>query len=179
MNLLTVISYMVLFLFISPIIIGTYFLFKLFKTYFLFKKLFKEEKEIEQFYKTPEDIKKLKKEVREILENMSTNTNESIVIIKLGSKSRSHKFVLMKDEEKRKYLVALPIEQFPLHKDIVSFVRMISRKSLYVLGGGYIKTEGHKLVIYGRSLDYGEANKHLVKKILQNAFPDINVEVVH
>jgi len=133
-------------------------------------------KKVEKFYKKPRNQEELKKNLK-ILREIPEDKKESKVIIKLGDPEKSHKFVLMKDEDQREYLIALPIDRKSMHKDIVALSRKLYNKDFQVKGGGYIHTEGDKLIADGRSGDYGVAPQDRVKEILNNKFPDIEVEV--
>jgi hypothetical protein len=82
----------------------------------------------------------------------------------------------MRDQDKRDYVIALPIDKKANHRDIVEFCKKLYKKDLKVLGGGFISTEGDKLIIEGESGDFGKADKTRVAEILQEAFPTLKVE---
>lgn len=130
---------------------------------------------IDQFYKKPETQEELVENMR-ILKEIPEDVSDPKVIVKLGSPGTAHKFVLMEDEDGRRYMIALPIEKKPSHRDIANFSRKLYQKDLRVIGGGYIHTDGEKLVIDGTSGDFGEAPKNTVKEILKRKFPDVDIE---
>lgn len=132
---------------------------------------------IEQFYKKPETQEELVKNMR-ILKEIPEDVSDPKVIVKLGSPDTGHKFVLMEDEDKRHYVIALPIEKKAFHRDIANFSRKLYQKDLRVIGGGYIHTEGEKLVVDGTSGDFGEAPKNVVREILKRKFPDVDIEAL-
>jgi len=141
------------------------------------KENFSLDERIEQFYSKPETEEELNRRVgviRDIPENIDTPK----VLLKLGKPDGADKFVHMQDEDERDYVVALPIEKRAFHRDIANFCRQLYKKDLKVLGGGWIKNEDGKLVVYGQSQDFGEASKEFVKNILVQAFPDIEIEAV-
>ena len=132
---------------------------------------------VEQFYRKPQTHEELVRNLR-ILREIPEDVSDPKVVIKLGSPERSHKFVLMKDEEGRLYLIALPIEKMGFHAEIVYFAERLYGKKFEILGGGYIYTEGEKLIIADSSGSYGEAPKNLVRHILRKKFPDLEIETL-
>src|SRR6056297_3479030 len=130
---------------------------------------------VEKFYKKPKTHEELMENVRKLKEIPEEYT-EPKVVVKLGSPDRSHKFVYMKDGGKE-YVIALPIESKAYHKDIVEFSERLYDKKFEVDGGGYIYTEGDKLIIDQSSGSYGLAPKERVKEILSEKFPGLEVEV--
>lgn len=141
------------------------------------KEKFSLDEKIEQFYSKPESDEELSRRVG-IIKDIPENINTPKVLLKLGDPSRPDKFVHMKDEDQRDYVIALPIEKRAFHRDIANFCRKLYGKDLKVLGGGWIKNENGKLVVYGESQGFGEANKDAVKNILTQAFPDIEIETI-
>lgn len=108
---------------------------------------------------------------------------ESELELKLKD-NKNHKFVLIKhliDKTLMKYyLIALPINEYPMHRDIVKYAN--NKYNLYVptfrISGGYIKKDENKIVISGSSGDYGEADKDIVEKIIKTNYPDQKVEII-
>jgi len=131
--------------------------------------------EIEQFYKNPENQEELVENMR-ILKEIPEDTSDPKVIIKLGDPNKSHKFVFLKDEDGRKYVIALPIDKKGWHAEIANFSRKLYKKDIHAIGGGYIHTEGDTLVVDGTSGSYGEAPKEAVREILQKKFPNVKIE---
>lgn len=130
---------------------------------------------IERFYRKPRTHEELIENIR-ILKEIPEDASDPKVIVKLGSPEKSHKFVLMEDEDGRKYLICLPIEVKAYHADIVEFATKLYGKKFTVKGGGFIHTEGEKLIVDGRSEAYGEAPKREVEEILKKKFPDLEIE---
>lgn len=133
-------------------------------------------KEVEKFYKKPETHQELVENMR-ILREIPEDKVEPKVIVKLGSPEKEHKFVYMKDDEDREYVMALPIEKKDYHRKIVSFAKKLYGKDLEVIGGGYIHTEKGKMVVDRSSGDYGVPPKNRVKEILMKKFPGLDIEV--
>ncbi len=111
-----------------------------------------------------------------ILKEIPEDISDPKIIIKLGNVDKSHKFVFMEDEDGRKYFIALPIEKKEMHSEIANFTRRLYKKDIHVIGGGYIHTEGDKLIIDGTSESYGEAPKNIIKEILQTKIPNMEIE---
>ena len=109
------------------------------------------------------------------LETETLDENSPRVIIKLGDKKEKHKFILMEDETKIKYLIALPIEDYPYHEDIYKFAKNLYKENLKVVGGGYIQNKNGQFIISGTSDKYGEADKDIVKEIIQTMFKDMKI----
>jgi len=130
---------------------------------------------IEQFYKKPETPEELAENMK-ILKEIPEDVTDPKVVIKLGSPEEAHKFVFMEDEDKRQYVIALPIDKKGWHAEIANFSRRLYKKDIHAIGGGYIHTEGDKLIVDGTSGSYGEAPKEAVRKILQKKFPDVEIE---
>src|SRR3989338_1380383 len=141
------------------------------------KEKFSLNEKIEQFYSKPESDEELVHSVG-IIKDIPENIDTPKVLLKLGDPSRPDKFVHMKDEDQRDYIIALPIEKRAFHRDIANFCRKLYGKDLKILGGGWIKNEEGKLVVYGQSQDFGEADKETVRNILSQAFPDVKIESV-
>ncbi len=141
------------------------------------KEQFSINDKIEQFYSKPESDEELSRRVG-MIKDIPDDINTPKVLLKLGNPDHPDKFVHMKDEDSRDYVIALPIEKRAYHRDIANFCRKLYDKDLKVLGGGWIKREGEKLVVYGESLGFGEADKDAVKDILAQAFPDLEIEAV-
>lgn len=141
------------------------------------KEKFSLNKQIEQFYSKPETDEELVRRVG-IIRDIPENINTPKVLLKLGKPDCADKFVHMRDEDGRDYVIALPIEKRAFHRDIANFCRQLYKKDLKVLGGGWIKNEDGKLIVYGQSQDFGEANKEFVRSILVEAFPDMEIESV-
>lgn len=135
------------------------------------------EEKVEQFYDKPETDEDLEKRVG-IIRGIPDNINTPKVLLKLGDPSRPDKFVHMRDEDGRDYVIALPIEKRAYHRDIASFCRKLYNKELTVIGGGYTHAEGNKLIVHGKSVDFGEADKEKVGQILQEAFPDLKIQII-
>lgn len=131
--------------------------------------------DIEKFYKKPENQEELIENIR-ILKELPEDASDPKVIIKLGDPNESHKFVYMEDEDGRKYVIALPIDKKCMHAEIANLSRRLYKKDIHAIGGGYIHTEGDKLIIDGTSGSYGEAPKNAVKEILQKKFPGLQIE---
>lgn len=132
---------------------------------------------VEQFYREPQTQEELVENMR-LLKEIPDSTSDPKVVIKLGDPHANHKFVHMKDEDGKQYVIALPIDKKPMHAQIANFARKIYKKDFQVIGGGYIHTEGDKLIVDGTSGSYGEAPKEAVGKILQETFPDLTIESV-
>lgn len=135
------------------------------------------DEKIEQFYNKPETDEELTRRVG-IIREIPDDINTPKVLLKLGDPTRPDKFVHMRDEDGREYVIALPIEKRAYHRDVANFCRQLYKKDLKVIGGGYIKQENGKIVVYGQSQDFGEANKETVKAIIQQALPDVEIEAV-
>ncbi|MEZ4211192.1 MAG: hypothetical protein R3B39_02805 [Candidatus Paceibacterota bacterium] len=140
-------------------------------------KAFNIDDKLEQFYNKPENDEELAERVG-IIKDIPEQINTPKVLLKLGDPKKPDKFVHMKDEDGREYVIALPIEKQSWHRDIASFCRKLYKKDLRVLGGGYTHAEGDKLVIHGKSGDFGEADKSRVGQILREAFPQLNIEII-
>lgn len=138
---------------------------------------FNLDDKLERFYDKPENDEEMAKRVG-IIKDIPEQINTPKVLLKLGDPKKPDKFVHMKDEDGREYVIALPIEKQSWHRDIASFCRKLYKKDLKVLGGGYTHVEGDKLVIHGKSGDFGEADKLRVGQILKEAFPELNIEII-
>ncbi|HKL17197.1 MAG TPA: hypothetical protein VJ900_02460 [Patescibacteria group bacterium] len=136
----------------------------------------KIEKNLEKFYKKPKNQEELIENMR-VLKEIPEDILESKVIVKLGSPEKSHKFVYMQDDDGREYVMALPIEKKDYHRKIVKFAKKLYNRDLSVIGGGYIHTEDGKMIIDKASGDYGLAPKNRVKGILEQKFPNLEIEI--
>ncbi len=139
------------------------------------KDKFSLNEQIEQFYSKPESDEELFRRVG-IIRNIPENINTPKVLLKLGKPDKADKFVHMRDEDGRDYVIALPITKRAYHRDIANFCRKLYHKNLKVLGGGWIENKDGKLVIFGQSQDFGEADKIVVRDILKQTFPDVEIE---
>lgn len=88
----------------------------------------------EQFYKKPVTREDMVKNMR-IFKEIPEDTSDPKVVIKLGDPRKRHKFVFMEDEDKRQYVIALPIDKKEWHVDIVEFSRRLYGKNFHVIGG--------------------------------------------
>ena len=139
-------------------------------------------KKIEQFYKKPKTHEELVKNIK-ILKEIPESKDHPKVVIKLGNPKWEHKFVYMEDTEGRKYVITFPIEKFSYHARIRDFMdKLIQRETKNkvaikkVIGGGWVKLRGERLIIGKSSGDFGEAPKEEVAKILKEAFPEIEIK---
>jgi len=135
----------------------------------------KATEEIEKLYKKPTTQEELYENIK-ILREIPEDEMGPMVIVKLGDPGKDHKFVYMTDQDGREYVIAMPIEKKSMHRDIANLCRRLYKKDLHVVGGGYIHTDGNKLVIDKTSGDYGQAPKERVKQILETKFPNIEIE---
>jgi hypothetical protein len=147
--------------------------------------------DVARFYSKLKPHDKFIERFRTLVE-LSESPEHPKVIIKLDDPYVLNKFVYLTDAEGRKYFVALPIEKKLLtkhgvgktefYRNISSFInKLVKRESgsnvqiKNVNGGGYITTRGKRLLIGGHLEDYGEVPNEEVVKILQEAFPDLEV----
>ena len=137
---------------------------------------------IKQFYEKPKTHEELVENIKKLTE-IPESKDHPKVVIKLGDPEKEHKFVYMEDTEGRKYVIALPIEKFEYHRDIIKFMnKLVQRETKKrveierVRGGGWVKLRGERLIIGKSSGDFGEAPKEEVAGILKEAFPEIEIK---
>jgi len=146
---------------------------------------------VERFYSKPKTHEELVERFKTLVE-LPESPEHPKVIIKLDDPNALHKFVYMTDTEGREYVVALPmgrkvttkygVKKIAFHEDIASFINKLVQRETggnvqikKVNGGGHITTRGERLLIGGRSGDYGEAPKEEVARILNETFPELEI----
>lgn len=89
------------------------------------------------------------------------------------------KLVHLRDSDETDYIVALPLEGFPYHYNVVEYAETNYSKELEVLGGCIvIHVERRKeILILDKSADFGSCDKNFAKEALQNFFPKYTVKI--
>ncbi len=89
------------------------------------------------------------------------------------------KLVHLRDSDETDYIVALPLEVFPYHYNVVDYAETNYSKELEVLGGCIvIHVERRKeILISDKSADFGPCDKNFAKETLQNAIPEYKVKI--
>lgn len=129
----------------------------------------------EQSYSKPENHDEMVENMK-ILRELPEDISDPKVVIKLGNPEIAHKYVTMKDEDGREYVIAMPIENKKFHHEIVALAEKLYQKKFSDISGGYINIDGDRLIVRGASEGYGRGdNKHVVE-ILQKKFPELKVE---
>jgi hypothetical protein len=73
------------------------------------------------------------------------------------------KYIVGKTDTGRQVILALPAD---LHREIKSSYEKLTGEKVHSIAGGRIKKENGKLILYGRSVDYGPANHEVVSELL-------------
>ncbi len=123
-------------------------------------------------------------EYTKLIQNLPQDPATPMVLVRLGRPdiATEDKYINMKDQTGREYVISLPIESKEFHKDILELcIKSLPDKTFDVstVKGGRMYVENlegvDNLVIVNKSDRFGGADNDKVISIVQKAFPNLSV----